>query len=141
MSTSTAMDQCRVGSHLFFSLQKEPMSKHLKSRQRGISFLGLLFFGGFLAMAGVIGAQVFPTVIEYQAISKAANKASLGNSVSEVRNLFDKAAAIDDFKSVTGKDIEVTKEGDKIVVAFAYQREIHLAGPAFLTLKYVGKSK
>jgi hypothetical protein len=65
----------------------------------------------------------------------------LGNSVPEVRKLFDKAAEIDDFKSVTGKDIEVTKEGDKIVVAFAYQREIHLAGPAFLTLKYAGTSK
>ena len=117
------------------------MSNQLKSRQRGISFLGLVFVGGFLAMAGVIAAQVFPTFLEYQAIGKAAKKASLGSSVSEVRNLFDKAAAIDDFKSVTGKDIEVTKEGDKIVVAFAYQREIHLTGPAFLTLKYAGNSK
>jgi hypothetical protein len=26
-----------------------------------------------------------------------------------------------------------------MVVTFAYQREIHLAGPAFLTLKYVGQ--
>ena len=112
-----------------------------KSRQRGLSFLGLLFFGVILAMIGVVGAQVFPTFLEFQAIGKAAKKASLGNSVPEVRNLFDKAAAIDDFKAVTGKDIEVTKEGDKIVVAFAYQREIHLAGPAFLTLKYAGNSK
>ena len=117
------------------------MSTQLKARQRGISFLGLLFVGGFLAMAGVIAAQVFPTVLEYQAIGKAAKKASLGNSVPEVRSLFDKAAAIDDFKSVTGKDIEVTKEGEKIVVAFAYQREIHLTGPAYLTLKYAGNSK
>jgi hypothetical protein len=38
--------------------------------------------------------------------------------------------------SVQGKDLEVTKEGDKIVVKFAYQREIHLAGPGYLTLKY-----
>ena len=117
------------------------MSTQLKSRQRGISFLGLIFVGVFLAMLGVVGAQVFPTFLEYQAIGKAAKMASLGSSVPEVRSLFDKAAAIDDFKSVTGKDIEVTKEGDKIVVAFAYQREIHLAGPAYLTLKYAGNSK
>ena len=39
---------------------------------------------------------------------------------------------------ITGKDLEVTKEGDKVVVSFAYQREIHLAGPAYLTLKYAG---
>ena len=37
--------------------------------------------------------------------------------------------------------MEVTKENDKIVVIFAYQREIHLAGPAYLTLKYAGRSK
>ena len=111
------------------------------AKQRGVSFLGLLVVGGFLAMAGVIAAQVFPTFIEYQAIGKAANKAALGSTVAEVRNLFDKQSAVDDFKSISGKDLEVTKEGDKIVVSFAYQREIHLAGPAYLVLKYAGRSK
>jgi hypothetical protein len=59
----------------------------------------------------------------------------------EVRTIFDKAAQIDDIKSIAGKDLEVTKDGDKIVVAFAYTKEIHMAGPAFLLLKYNGKSK
>lgn len=112
-----------------------------RKRQRGISFIGLLFVGGILAVAGVIAAQVFPTVIEYQAINKAAVKAAQGNTPVEVRKLFDKQAEVDDFKSVTGKDIEVTKEGDKVVVSFAYQREIHLTGPAYLTLKYTGRTK
>ena len=112
-----------------------------KSRQRGISFLGLLFVGGVLAVSGVIAAQIAPTVIEYQAVSKAANKASAGTSVAEVRSIFDRAAAVDDIKSITGKDLEVTKEGEKIVVKFAYEREIHLAGPGYLTLKYTGRSK
>ena len=112
-----------------------------RSRQRGISFFGLVFVGAVLAMGGVIAAQVFPTFLEYQAIGKAANKASLGNSVPEIRGLFDKQSAVDDFKSVSGKDLEVTKEGDKTVVSFAYEREIHLVGPAFLTLKYKGRSK
>jgi hypothetical protein len=58
-----------------------------------------------------------------------------------VRSIFDKAAQIDDIKSVSGRDLEVTKEGDKVVVKFAYQREIHLAGPAYLVLKYEGRSK
>jgi hypothetical protein len=42
---------------------------------------------------------------------------------------------------VSGKDLEVTKEGDKVVISFAYQREIHLTGPAYLTLKYTGRSR
>ncbi len=117
------------------------MSIQFKSRQRGISFLGLLFVGGVLAVTGVVAAQIFPTYIEFQSISKAAQKASTGNTVAEVRTIFSRASEIDDFKSVTAKDIEVTKQGDKIVVSFAYQREIHLVGPAFLTIKYAGQSK
>ena len=113
----------------------------MKNEQRGVSFLGILFVGGTLAFAGVIAAQVFPTVLEYQAISKAAGKAATGNTVPEVRSIFDKAAQIDDIKAIVGKDLEVTKEGDKIVVGFAYNKEIHLGGPAYLLLKYAGKSK
>lgn len=117
------------------------MDSYSLRRQAGMSFIGLLFVAGTLGITGVIAAQIFPTVVEYQAVQKAANQAARGTSVAEVRSLFDKQAAVDDIKSITGKDIEVGKEGDKIVVNFAYQREIHLTGPAFLTLKYVGKSK
>lgn len=112
-----------------------------KSRQRGLSFLGLLVIGGLLAVVGVLTAQVVPTVIEYQAVVSAVNKASGGNSVAEVRSIFNKAAAVDDIKSITGKEIEISKEGDKIIVSFAYQREIHLVGPGYLTLKYSGSSR
>ena len=110
-------------------------------RQRGISFIGLLFVGVVLAITGVIAAQVFPTFLEYQAVLKAAKKASGGSSVPEIRTIFDKAASIDSITSVKGSDLDITKEGDNIVVSFAYEREIHLAGPAFLTLKYSGRTK
>jgi len=113
----------------------------MKSNQRGISFIGILFVGGVLAFTGVIAAQVFPTVLEYQAVTKAASKAAVGNTVPEVRSIFDKAAQIDDIKSVTGKDLDVTKLGDKTIVGFAYTKEIHIGGPAYLLLKYAGKSK
>jgi Tfp pilus assembly major pilin PilA len=117
------------------------MTFRFKSAQRGISFIGVLFVAGVLAVTGVVAAQVFPTALEYQAIMKAVQKASEGSTVPEVRSIFDKASSIDAISSITGKDLDVTKEGDKVVVSFAYQREIHLAGPAFLTLKYTGRSK
>lgn len=117
------------------------MAQQPRSQQRGISFIGLIFVAAVLAMTGVVAAQVFPTFLEYQAVTRAVNKAKEGQSVAEVRMIFDKAAAIDDIRTISGKDVEVTKEGDKVVVSFAYEREIHLAGPAFLTLKYSGRSK
>lgn len=114
----------------------------MKHQQRGISFIGLLFVGGILAFAGILAAQILPTVMEYQTILKTVNKAAgSGSTVGEVKSLFDKAATIDNIHSITGRDLEVTKEGDKTVVSFAYTREIHLVGPAFILLKYDGKSK
>ena len=68
-------------------------------------------------------------------------EAADGNTVPEVRSIFEKATAIDNITSITAKDIEVTKDNDKVVVSFSYQREIHLAGPAYLTLKYSGQSR
>jgi beta-lactam-binding protein with PASTA domain len=117
------------------------MKLRLKSQQAGLSFVGLLFVVGVLACLGVLGAQAFPTVVEYQAVLKAAQKASAGGTVAEVRQIFDRAAQIDDIKSITAKDLEVTKNGDKVVVKFAYNKEIHMFGPAFLLLKYTGQSK
>ena len=113
----------------------------MKNQQRGISLIGLLFVGGVLACAFIIGAQVAPTLIEFQAITKAATKAKDGSTVPEVRAIFDKAGQIDDIKSIAGKDLVVSKEGDKVVVSFAYNKEIHIGGPAYLLLKYTGRSK
>ncbi|MBI2770078.1 MAG: DUF4845 domain-containing protein [Burkholderiales bacterium] len=115
------------------------MNLQLKKRQLGVSFIGILFVAGVLACVGVLAAQAFPTVVEYQSILKAVEKAKAGNSPPEVRLIFDKAAAVDDIKSITGKDLEVTKNGDKTVVKFAYTKEIHMFGPAYLLLKYDAK--
>jgi hypothetical protein len=113
----------------------------MKTQQRGISLIGLLFVGVVLAFLGVVGAQVAPTLIEYQAILKATKKvANEGGTIPEIRSSFDKSQTIDDFKAIAGKDLDITKNGDKVVVSFAYQKEIHLGGPAYLLLKYAGSS-
>jgi hypothetical protein len=113
----------------------------MRQKQRGITFLGLIVVGGILVFGAIVGMQVFPTYIEFLAIQKAAKKASAGNTVPEVRSIFDKAAQIDTINSIAGKDLEVGKQGDKVVVSFAYQREIHLGGPAYLVMKYQGSSR
>lgn len=113
----------------------------LKRQQQGLTFFGLLIVGVLLAYAGVILAQVAPTYIEYLAVQKAVDKAAAGSTVAEVRAIFDKAAQIDDIRTIAGKDLTVGKEGDRVVVSYAYEREIHLAGPAHLVMKYEGRSK
>ena len=111
-----------------------------RSKQRGITFLGLVFVGVVLAFLGVVGAQVLPTAVEYMAVKKAVQKSTEGQSPADVRLLFTKAAAIDNISSINADQLDVSKQGDRVVVSFAYEREIHLFGPAFLTLKYKGQS-
>ena len=120
---------------------RQPQRHQPAGRQRGLTFVGLLVVGILVAMAALVAAQVFPTYIEYLAVQKASVKASQGSTVAEVRSLFDKADAIDNITSVRGTDLSVTKAGDAVVVGFSYSKEIHLAGPAWLVMKYQGSSR
>jgi Tfp pilus assembly major pilin PilA len=112
----------------------------LKSKQQGATFIGMLFFAAVIGVMFVIGAKVVPTVIEYQAILKAANNAKAGSTIAEIRSTFDKNQSTGYFESISGKDLVIEKKGDKNVISFAYQKEIPLAGPAYLLLKYEGKT-
>jgi hypothetical protein len=109
--------------------------------QRGISMFTLLFFLVVIGGVGMMVMQAFPSMLEYQAALKAVNKAKDEGTVAAIRASFDRAAQIDDINSITGKDLEITKNGDQVLVSFAYQKEFHMFGPAWLTLKYQGTSR
>lgn len=112
-----------------------------RSRQRGISFVTLIFILAVLAGVGAIAMQALPSFLEYQAVIKAVNRAKDGTTVVEIRNAFDRAAQVDNITSITGKDLTITKQGDQNVVSFAYDKEFHMFGPAWLLLKYQGSSR
>jgi len=117
------------------------MKRSSRAGQSGISFFSLVFVMVVLAALGVVVAQVVPTAIEYQAIVKAVNRAKENNTPADIRNAFNRSADIDDFKSIGAKDLVITREGDRNVVSFAYNKEIHMFGPAFLLLKYAYSAK
>jgi hypothetical protein len=117
------------------------MQHGLSKRQGGLSMIGFVFVAAVLASAGVVLAQAVPTFIEYQAVVKAVKRAAGSDSAPLARDAFDKSASIDEIHSISGKDLEIALENNKLVVSFAYTREIHLAGPAYLTLKYAGQSR
>ncbi|WP_291516674.1 DUF4845 domain-containing protein [Acidovorax sp.] len=108
----------------------------LRSRQRGLSFFGLVFAGVFAVAVFAIGGQSLPIYLEYLSAKKAMDKAKVETTVPGIRAAFDRAATIDDIRSIQGKDLEVTKRGDQVVVSFKYSREIALAGPAYLVYRF-----
>jgi len=112
----------------------------LKSKQRGATFIGMLFIAAVIGILFIVGAKVAPTVIEYQAILKAANNAKMGSTVAEVKSTFDKNQSTGYFDAISSKDLVIEKIADRHVISFAYQKEIALVGPAYLLLKYEGKT-
>jgi hypothetical protein len=96
-------------------------------KQRGVALSGLLFWSVILVLVAVLGMKVLPTYIEYTKILKDAkatiSKVGPESTVADVRRTFDKFAEIDmlDFKS---SDLEVTKDGGKIVIEFGYEKRI-----------------
>ncbi|SFD35964.1 DUF4845 domain-containing protein [Paracidovorax konjaci] len=121
--------------------QQRPAPSVRRSRQRGLSFIGLVFLAVFAVAVFAIGGQSVPIFLEYQAIRKAVDKAAReASTVADVRAVFDRAASIDNISSIKGSDLEVTKRNEKIVVSFSYSREIALAGPAFLVYRFRDQS-
>lgn len=121
------------------------LSRHAATtRQRGITLIGLLFWAVLIAMAAVVTLRVAPTVNEYLTIEKAINKIARegGKSVQEIRAAFDRTKQIEyAINTISGKDLDITKENDRIVISYAYDKEIELFGPVYLVIKYRGRSK
>lgn len=114
----------------------------MNTRQRGFSLFSMVFVGTLVVMVSLVGMQVAPGVMEYFTIQKTIKKvANAGTTVPEIKAAFDRFAQIDNISSITGQDLEITKSGEKIVVSFAYNKEIHLSGPAYLLMKYKGSSR
>jgi hypothetical protein len=115
-----------------------------KASQRGISLIGLLFWGVALAFIGVVGARVFPTVLEYYTIQKAINRIAQSNppTVPAARADFDKIRQVEySIQSIGPQDLEISKENDKVKISFAYEKQVDLAGPVYLLIKYSGESQ
>jgi Domain of unknown function (DUF4845) len=114
-----------------------------RRRQRGISMFGLMFWAILIGFFAYVGVVTFPTVNEYATIRSTVEKIALENpaTVAEARTAFDRQKAIEySISSISGRDLEVTKENDRVVISFAYDREIALFGPVYLLLKYEGRS-
>ncbi|OGB02250.1 MAG: DUF4845 domain-containing protein [Burkholderiales bacterium RIFCSPLOWO2_12_FULL_64_99] len=112
-------------------------------RQSGVTLIGLLFWAVLLSSAALLTMKVFPAVSEYRTILSMVNKIgdSGGSTVPEIRAAFDRAAQIEyGVTSITSKDLEVTKEDDKVVIRFAYDKEIPLFEPVYLLIKFEGRS-
>jgi hypothetical protein len=115
-----------------------------RARQRGITLFGLMLWTIVLGFSGYVIVRVLPTLNEYYTIQNTINKIAAGNptTVGEIRAAFDNQKQIEySISAISGRDLDITKENDRVVISFAYEKEIELIEPAFLLIKYKGRSK
>ena len=115
-----------------------------RSRQRGMTLFGLLFWAVTVGFVAYVLVRVLPTLNEYATIQRAVEKIAAAQpaTVAEARQAFDKQRDLEySITAITGKDLTVTKENDRVVLGFAYNKEIPIYGPVFILIKYEGRSK
>jgi uncharacterized membrane protein YhiD involved in acid resistance len=113
-------------------------------RQRGMTLLGLMFWAILVGVVALLVMNVLPTVNEYATIQKAVTKLAKEGAptVPEIRAAFERTKQIEySISSISGKDLDITKENEKLVIRFAYDKEILLFEPVYLLIKYKGVAR
>ncbi len=110
-------------------------------RQRGVSMLGIFLICMMIVLVAVAALKIVPAFTEFNTIKKAAFASAEGaKSVVEVQKSFDRRAQVDDISAISGKDLEVTKEGNSIIVSFKYDKKIPMFKNLSVLLEFAGSS-
>jgi hypothetical protein len=95
----------------------------------------------FIVLA-LFAMKVLPSFMEFRT-AKAAIEAVArqgATSAGDVRRAFDNRATIDNIVSVRPQDLEITREGNSLVIGFAYRKEIPLFTGVGLYIDYAARS-
>jgi hypothetical protein len=112
-------------------------------KQYGVTLLGLVVACFIVVFVAIGGLKIAPAYIEYYNVKKAivgvAQTTSRG-TVGDVRQAFNRRAAIDDIDVIAGKDLEVTKEGNDLVISFSYTKRIPLFSNISVVIDFAASS-
>ena len=111
-------------------------------KQSGVSLGGLLIGVVVVILLAMVGLKIGPAYAEFLSVKKAiVSIAGEKGGVAELRKAFDRKAQIDNIDVISGKDLEITKEGSDVVVSCSYRKEVPLFLNIGLYLDFVANSK
>ena len=113
--------------------------------QRGFSLNSLMIGGVIFAVAALLAMKVLPDWIEYGKVVKAikgtaADTSLKEASVAQVRAAYARRADIDEIRTVSPQDLDITKEAGDLVISVTYTRKIALFGNASLVFYFEASS-
>jgi len=96
----------------------------IRQRQRGITFIGMMFLVSFLGIFVFAAVRLTPVYLEYMNVVKALQSlkadAAGGGAVAVFQRALERQFDIDDVHSITPKDVEFTRDGGVLTVHAMY---------------------
>ncbi|MDE2598561.1 MAG: DUF4845 domain-containing protein [Rhodocyclaceae bacterium] len=114
--------------------------------QRGFTLTKLLLICAVAGVVALLAMKLAPEYIEYYKIKTgvlAVAQEANGNpnaTVPDIRRAFERHAEIDHIKNFEPKDLDISKEGGRVVVEFAYERKVHLFKNISILIEFAGSS-
>lgn len=122
------------------------MKGRMRTPQQGLALAKFMMVSAIVGFVAVCGMKLVPEYLEYYKISKnvkaIAQEASNNPNatVADVRRGFERRAEIDHIRGFTSAELDVTKEGNQIVVSFEYQRKVHMFKNISVLIDFSGSS-
>lgn len=125
------------------------MAQHLNhsgpDRQRGISFLGMLFVGALIVLVAITAMRIVPAYTEFMTVKKvlkAMQQDPLDTMTpKQIKDAFDKRASIDYISVVSSDDLSISRtDSGATVVSVEYQVVKPLAGNMSVLMDFSASS-
>ena len=111
--------------------------------QRGVALSGVLVWGVVISLVAVLAMKVVPEYVTYFKILKDVKAVALnssGKTVPEIRASFAKYMDVEHVSTITPSDLDISKEGNAIVIGFSYEQRIPLFYNVSLLINFEGSS-
>jgi Domain of unknown function (DUF4845) len=101
----------------------------MNGKQRGVTITGLMVWLVILIVGALLGMKLIPAYMEYGTAKSAIDAIARERNATtpaDVRRAFESRAAIDDITAVKAADLDITKQGNEMVIGFSYRKEVPL---------------
>jgi type II secretory pathway pseudopilin PulG len=113
----------------------------MKSRQRGMTFLGLIVILLILGLALYAGIRLLPVYAEYMEVSRALEQvrdehSAIDTSSQMIRNSLERRWDVEDIKGIGWKEVAITKTSEGFEIGADYEVESPFIGNVSLLTKF-----
>jgi hypothetical protein len=113
-------------------------------KNAGLTVTGLIIVLFILVVLLLFGMKLIPAYIEYATAKKTidalARDRTAVSSPADARRLFDNRAQIDSITVIMGADLDITKDGNSLVIGFAYRKEVPLVANVGLYIDFAASA-